>query len=495
VHTENIQLSVPASLTLHYDVPSGHCARVRWYVRVDGVLKGITAFAGFPGGPGPLTVSISLGTLSAGPHVVTLQPEGDGTACGGVPNGLSTPGGDIRISPDSDTCPFGNGSSSSNGGACPPAYPLCGVGTIAGSPALTPADQAACPAGKSVEFSPTATAPCNLASGHGQGRCFTCAANVTSSAASSNAGTCGAGQFCSRNLIANTCLAVNPCGPGQSFVCSGNACTGGNSCTGSCCSCQGGGSSSSAIANCSNNNGCTLLNGNSICGLQGKGCTPVNYGVCYVCAGTCGDYTVDAGEDCDDGNTRDDGNGCAADCSFTANFCALDEDSSSSGGSSLGNKMGSSASGGNSSGSQNVCPNGGDCLLNGDPAGCPAAIPTPCPDGQVRQTTGSCQLTLGGGQTCNGGCNICVPADQAGEGGPVASSSQKSSSAAAAGPVMGTCGTQTGRNTVTCPNGHTPFCPGAANPACVRYAVDNKIYPRCILGGNVVLPSPYPTCP
>lgn len=157
-----------------------------------------------------------------------------------------------------------------------------------------------------------------------------CAANSASSGQSSSGNssstgnvTCPAGQFCNRDLIANQCLAVNPCGAGQTFQCSGtSACNEGPSCSGACCTCVGGGSSSSGGVSCQNDE-CVLMGGNAVCQAQGKGCVDLSYGQCYVCAGLCGNHALDTGEDCDDGNTVNDGNGCLADCTFENAFCAF----------------------------------------------------------------------------------------------------------------------------------------------------------------------------
>lgn len=89
-------------------------------------------------------------------------------------------------------------------------------------------------------------------------------------------------------------------------------------------------SSSSRSSSSSSNPGCSglecILGANAYCNAQMLACNQTAVQPCFLCSGKCGNHALDAGEECDDGNTGD-GDGCSKVCKLDE--CVISSSSSS----------------------------------------------------------------------------------------------------------------------------------------------------------------------
>lgn len=109
--TENVTLAAPAQVRLKYTAASGHCARIRVHVRVDGGQEIVSAYTGIqtnsgrPVDPHPRSVVLNLGTLQAGAHTITVAGAEDAD-CGGGTQPLASWGGPLQITAYPNQCPI-----------------------------------------------------------------------------------------------------------------------------------------------------------------------------------------------------------------------------------------------------------------------------------------------------------------------------------------------------------------------------------------------------
>jgi hypothetical protein len=96
-------VSIRQPIQLKYDVPATHCSPVRLHVFLDGALVKTTGYLGWAGAPAPFdglplsTGYIPLKRVKAGPHVVSVNAEGQEGGCNG--GQLVTWGGSLEVVP------------------------------------------------------------------------------------------------------------------------------------------------------------------------------------------------------------------------------------------------------------------------------------------------------------------------------------------------------------------------------------------------------------
>ncbi len=88
------------SLLVQYHTYSGHCSSVRIHIRLDGILKTVTRFMGWPTDS---TGFLDIGPVPAGNHQLTFQAEGTPGGCNtGTLGGW---GGTVNIALPAQSCP------------------------------------------------------------------------------------------------------------------------------------------------------------------------------------------------------------------------------------------------------------------------------------------------------------------------------------------------------------------------------------------------------
>jgi|CXWL01.1.fsa_nt_gi hypothetical protein len=96
-------VSIRQPIQLKYDVAVGHCSPVRLHIFVDGALVKTTPYLGWVGASAPFdslplsTGYIPLKRLKPGPHVVSVNAEGQEGGCNG--GQLFSWGGSLEVVP------------------------------------------------------------------------------------------------------------------------------------------------------------------------------------------------------------------------------------------------------------------------------------------------------------------------------------------------------------------------------------------------------------